>query len=279
MLGKDKRICPVCGKHLRLKAPPEHTERADCVVRYTSSGKKYFLRAAPSFKPYTVYPRKNAKPYMPYRAGYVPDEMKISGMKRLLKSDGLSIFNPYLVFFCEECDARLSLNFNPMITTELLICLFIPLVIPLLIALLYPVLFKALWLSIAMTVYGLFLLAVLGCLFYVKRFLSNFVPVDIDDALIVPQCELTLSREGAKKAYLRESNVFCAELSGTRFYIYLAEKTSGELKFSICGNRSEKEKILLLIENTDYAELSLGFEGKVVGKAAVLAVNRAVEEK
>lgn len=277
MLGKGKRICPVCGRALVLRAPSEYIDSDKITIQFGADGKAYYPRTKPDFRPYTIYPRVGAKLYSPYR--YVPGAMTAKGIEYAIKKDKLSLFNPYLVLFCEKCNSRLSLNFNPMTTPEILVCLVFVFALPFGYAVIFPELFGLWWVSVPLILYGIFLLAVLGSLIYIKLFLSNFVPVDKYDALRVPHCELTLSADGLKKKYLRKSNIFSTNLAGKTFYLYLAKKFGDELKFSICGEQGEPDALLELIEQNKVSELSFEFEGKSVGKAVLVGISPTEEEQ
>ncbi|MGN1119878.1 MAG: hypothetical protein ACI4Q4_05940 [Oscillospiraceae bacterium] len=149
-------------------------------------------------------------------------------------------------------------------------------VLPLFItAVIMPEILNNIWVALILGLYAALLLFWAGCMAYVKLFLSNFVPVDEYDALMIPTTELTLESDGLSRKYLHVSNVFTTQLSGRRFCIYLSEKTPYHLLFSICGENGEQKELVRLL-NGGVNSLELWFEGKCAGTEKV--VSAALEE-
>lgn len=252
MLGKGERICPVCGRKLELTAPTMLTG---------GSAENRLQRTVCSLLPYTVYPHDDHR-IVRTRRGKNPVRKTVGSMERCISRDGLSLYNRLLVFHCMECKSRLSLNFNFIPLTDYLLIALVLLFIPMffLRAILY------IWLGLLV----LLIAAPVGCLIYIKRNLSNFVPVNELDALMTPVTRLSLSPEGLKKRWIHESNIFTVELSQQKFHLYLAEKDKKVLKFSVCGYIEDKKRFAELLEKSGLQKLELSFEGKPAGTAAVL---------
>lgn len=268
MLKKGERICPVCGKKLLLRAPSNRdADEKDIRSGYPCGA----VRTQWSIMPYTIYPHREHR-IVRTRTG--PYYISANSIDRKLRSDGLSLFNPFLVFFCEECSSRLSLNFNPGVLLETFLVM-LTFDAPLLITgCIFPPLFIAWWAIALLALLGSLFLAWSACMAYVKLFLSNFVPVDEYDALRTPTTELSLSPEGLKKRFLHESNVFTVQLSQQTFQLYLAKKTDSTLAFSVCGVDGEPKRFVTLLEQSGEKSLNFMFEGKSVGSASVKYVFR-----
>lgn len=109
---------------------------------------------------------------------------------------------------------------------------------------------------------------------HIKLFMSNFVITDLRDNMIIPQTELSISRQGLKCIRLHTSNIYETELDGERYCLYLAEKGKTDLKMHICGIEGEQEQFLSLIREKqkrgETVTLPLTFEGKFAGSAEVI---------
>lgn len=241
----------MCGRRLELTAPTMLTG---------GEPQNRLQRTICSLKPYTVYPHDD---HRIARTRLGPVHRSVGYMERCIRRDGLSLFNKLLVFHCMECKSRLSLNFNFMPLTDYIFCALVLLFVPMLVfrVVLY------IWLGLL----ALLIAAPIGCMIYIKRNLSNFVPVNELDALMKPVPNLSLSPEGLQKRLLHESNIFTVELSQQKFHLYLVEKDEKVLKFSVCGYYEGEKKFAELLEKSGMQTLELSFEGKPAGTAAVLS--------
>lgn len=273
MLKKGERICPVCGKKLRLRAPSNSdADGKDIIEGYPS----FAVRTRWSILPYTVYPHRDHN--VPIGRGGVPWRVSSKEIHIFLANDGLLLYRTYLVFFCEECSSRLSLNFNPQ---GLLIALLwgLALVVPLLsVGAGHPEIFSCWWAILILLLFAAVFAGWVGCMIYIRRNLSNFVPVDQYDALINPTTELSLSPEGLPKKWLHESNIFTTEINRQKYQLYLAKKEKKQLWFSVCGINGEQKRFIELMEH-GVTMLDLTFEGKSVGTAQVLSCGLPPEDK
>lgn len=263
MLKKGERICPVCGKRLILVPPDTST-----VWRNSSA----LIRTQWTLRPYTVYPHNVYKiQTRSTRSGRQPYTLSLGCIKRNLRSDGWSLYNKTNVMHCSECMARLSLNFNCI---PLFDVIFIFLLILGFSSFFMWAFFFA-WLGLDV----LFIVGRVICGSYVKRNLSNFVPVDDHDALITPSTELIMSPEGLPQKWLHESNIFTTELNRQKYSIYLAEKEEKRLKFSVCGINGEQKRFVELMKRNSVSRLELTFEGKNAGTAQVLSCELPPEDE
>ena len=264
MLGKDKRICPRCGERLHLR-PRGQFEKSPPDCSFRGYGDNGYVRTRATFAPYTVNPHRD------YNIGSAKQRarMKIAFLseKEKLKYDGLFLFDYRLIFFCDKCGGRLSLNFNPLVLdniwfVSLIVC--VPLFI---MALIYPPLWLRWWVFVPIGVFAAFNLFLGLCLLYTKLFLSNFVPVDDYDGLKIVQKQISIPCGGLKSAYLHKSNILSAELDGRQYHFYIVEKAKDELHCHICGANNEAERLITSIGKQPDIPVRLEFEGKTVGTA------------
>lgn len=264
MLKKGERICPVCGKKLVLTPPNMTTPGNDQPVSR--------LRTTWMLRPYTVYHHdKYIIQTVKGRHGTRPFFVKPELVERNLQRDGYSLYYNGNVMHCRECKARLSLNFNfmPLFDGLFLVMLFLGL------AVFFSWVILVIWL-------GLWALLIAGrivCGSYVKRNLSNFVPVTDHDALIIPSTELALSPEGLPEKWLHESNIFTTELNRQKYQLYLAKKEEKQLRFSVCGVNGEQKRFVELMKRNGITRLALTFEGKDAGAAQVLSCEIPPEDE
>lgn len=112
--------------------------------------------------------------------------------------------------------------------------------------------------------------------FWVKLYISNFVPTDEYDVFVNLPENLRISSNLLKKIFLHKNNVYETELDGERYCLYLTKKGKSDLKLHICGMENEQEHMLTLIrekhERGEKVTLPLTFEGKFVGNAEVLEI-------
>lgn len=265
MLKKGERICPVCGKALVLKPPNVTTPGSDKIAAW--------VRTVWSIKPYTVYPHDKyiLRPVRSRVANCWQRYMvKTELLERNLRSDGYSLYYSGNIMHCQECKARLSLNFNymPLFDGLFLVFLFLG----------FAAFFSWVILLVWLGLWALYITGRAVCAGYVKRNLSNFVPVTDHDALMVPSVELSLSPEGLNKKWLHVSNIFTVELNRQKYQLYLAKKEEKRLWFSICGIEGEQKRFIELIER-GVTKLDLTFEGKSAGTAQVLSCELPPEDK
>lgn len=303
MLGKDRRICPCCGKVLKLIPPSE--ELLPNRFGISKNGIPFYLISDNRFFPYTIYPESfskfrtssiyecgKIKPYLlcvrsmlsarcpRYKMG-----LKLIALQKsiqMLKKDRLFSFGGWaMAFFCENCKAKLAINFNPLtILDNLNFWLIVyTIIIPFIMfedRQLYIIVLALIPIIIYLITGILSLLA----LFYLKLFMSNFVITDIHDAMVTPASELELSRKSLKQRYLHKSNVFNTEICGEIFCLYLTNVGKSYIKMHICGIDGEQKRMLQLIGNemarNGKAMLPLSFEGKYVGNAEIIVANEVV---
>lgn len=264
MLKKGERICPVCGKALVLKPPNVTTPGSDKIAAW--------VRTVWSIKPYTVYPHDKyiLRPVRSRVANWQRYMVKTELLERNLRSDGYSLYYSGNIMHCQECKARLSLNFNymPLFDGLFLVFMFLG----------FAAFFSWVILLVWLGLWALYITGRAVCAGYVKRNLSNFVPVTDHDALMVPSVELSLSPEGLNKKWLHVSNIFTVELNRQKYQLYLAKKEEKRLWFSICGIEGEQKRFIELMER-GVTKLDLTFEGKSAGTAQVLSCELPPEDE
>lgn len=285
MLDKGNRICPCCGKPLKLIPPTKELlpnrvgVSSNFVEYYFPSGKRFFSitsrprsrykQAAANSLTYSGNLNKNHILFDKSGWNIVP----VRNTLKKLESGGLRIFSHEMVFFCKSCERKLSVNRNPLAFFSSAVGAFFiaAVVVSILITLSVIPLFALFFLGAALL---LLLLEAVSEWFFTVKYFSNFVPTDEYDSLIYPETHFTLSVV-KKSGYLREGNVFQSELDGMGFYVYLVRKTENP-EFHICGTAGEPERLLALIrekrERGETVTLPLTFEGKFVGNAEVLEI-------
>ncbi len=293
MLTKNKRICPCCGKTLKLVPPTK--ELLPKRTLSTTGGREFYFISKKRIFSYTVFPKSN----FTYPAGldkYSPAIIKedycfinkkstrkdFTGIatayntRKKLSRDGLWLFSWEMIFHCDNCGQKLALNFNPF--TILNDWLWLPLICAVFLIFFCFTGFSEVWAADSTVTFALFCVLSAICplcvgfsfvgLAYARIFLSNFVPTNEVDNLIYPPTDVRLSA-AFRSPYLREGNVFSVRLGGDDIHLYLVRK-NGCCEFSICCADNERERLKQRL--SECSELELTFEGKCVGTAEILEV-------
>ena len=293
MLSKGKRICPCCGKPLELIAPTK--ELLPNRFGVSDNEIPFYIPSGLRYVPYTVHPKTlsdfwginienvgNIGEFWLCNNTMSSDAPRHrSGLRlitvprteRALKKDRLFSGSGWAMsFFCQNCNAKLALNYDPHTIFDGMLFWGVFSV-----SMLLAVLLMKINVVISIILIALCFVAPLVSLFsyvYIKNFFSNFVVTDLRDNLITPKAEFSVSREGLKRIFLHRSNIYETELDGGKFYLYLTEKGEHGLKLHICGIEGEPERLLALIREKqsrgETVTLPLTFEGKRVGTAEVL---------
>ena len=293
MYPKDKRICPCCGKPLELIPPTK--ELLSNRFGVSENEIPFYIPSGIRYVPYTVYPKTlsdfwginvenvgNIGEFWLCNNTMSSDAPRhrsrlrlitVPRTERALKKDRLFSGSGWAMsFFCQNCKAKLALNYNPHTVFDGMLFWVVFLV-----SMLLAVLLVKINVVISIILIALCSVAPLGSLFsyvYIKSFFSNFVVTDLRDNLITPKAELTISHKGLKRVFLHRSNIYETELDGEKFYLYLAEKGKRDLKLHVCGIEGEQEALLSIFREKQSRDetvtLPLTFEGKRVGTAEVL---------
>ena len=293
MLSKGKRICPCCGKPLELIAPTK--ELLSNRFGVSQNEIPFYIPSGIRYVPYTVHPKTlsdfwginvenvgNIGEFWLCNNTMSSDAPRHrSGLRlitvprteRALKKDRLFSGSGWAMsFFCQNCKAKLALNYNPHTLFDGMLFWVVFLA-----SMLLAVLLLKINVVISIILIALCFVAPLFSLFsyvFIKNFFSNFVVTDLRDNLITPKAELLISRKGLKRVFLHRSNIYETELNGEKFYLYLTEKGKRDLNLHICGIEGEPERLLSLIREKqsrgEAVTLPLTFEGKQVGTAEVL---------
>lgn len=294
-MTSNNRICPCCGKHLRLIPPTKELlpER----FGKSQNGVEFYLYSNPRLRSYTSCPQSNYNNGtndfrligdLGNNAFYKRGSRKIvtvNNTANKLRRGDRYLFSSEMVFFCSNCNAKLALNFNPFAVWEKLpfqmsfVLYLILAAIPTFHPEIMPYMTNFMWYFIiaGICIFQLVITAIYSFTAYGKviKYTSNFVPTNNIDGLIAPFSELRLSYGTVDKKYIRESNIFSVFLDGESFYLYLVKKNES-LNFHICGvDRGQELMISLLkreIDDGKVVVLPLMFEGKFVGRAEVLEI-------
>lgn len=297
MYKKGKRICPYCGKRVVLIPPTKELLPNRWGV--SKNNISFYIPSGIRYVPYTVYPDTlsdfwgisvesvgNIGKFWLCNETMSSDAPRNRGKLRLitiprteraLEKDKLFSGSGWAMsFFCKNCKAKLSLNFNPHTIFDGLLFWVAFLSAPLLglmVINISPILFIILS-CVPFALCFIVALLSLSSYIFIINFLSNLVVTDLRDKLITPKVELSVSLNSLKRIYLHRSNIYEIELDGDRFCLYLVEKGKANLKLHICGIDGEPELLLALIrqkqERGEKIVLPLMFEGKFVGNAEVL---------
>lgn len=298
MYGKDKRICPCCGKKLKLIPPTK--ELLPNRFGVSENDIPFYLISDIRYLPYTVQPEsvsefhssvlyKDVKIGNDWTCNYHvsssdgPRYLKlitVSRTDKMLQKDHLFINAGWaMVFFCEHCKSKIALNFNPITLLNMRI-FFTPFIF-IMAAATFSLQINNVLLAciLAVAAVSLIIIGLLSSVFsylYLKLFTSNFVPTSYSDAMVIQSSELSLSRRGLKRVFLHRSNVYKTAVDSEEFYVYLTEKDKGSIKLHICGIDGERERLTSLLKEKISAEgkavIPLEFEGKSVGSAEVLEI-------
>ena len=293
MLSKGERICPCCGKLLELIAPTK--ELLSNRFGVSQNEIPFYIPSGIRYVPYTVHPKTlsdfwginvenvgNIGEFWLCNNTMSSDAPRhrsrlrlitVPRTERALKKDRLFSGSGWAMsFFCQNCNARLALNYNPHTIFDGMLFWGVFSV-----SMLLAVLLMGINVVISIIPIAMCSVAPLFSLFsyvFIKNFFSNFIVTDLRDNLMIPKAEFRVSREGLKRIFLHRSNVYETELDGEKFYLYLTEKGKNDLKMHICGIEGEQEALLSIIREKqsrgETVTLPLTFEGKLVGAAEVL---------
>ncbi len=285
---KHNRICPCCGKNLKLIPPTKDLLPERFGV--SSNGVDYYLYSNPRIISYTKRPKSNYKGGTTnstllseiekntiYRRGY--QLVTVHNTRLKLHKDGKSLFSSEMVFFCDYCKAKLALNSNPFAIRDFQIYQTIYIVYFLMMVL--PLISNArvsLWFYVI--TFALFCLQFISeciCISIsykrIRKFTSNFVPTDEFDNLIIPTIQMVTTRSQVNERYIHKSNVYKVNVGGNDFFLYLVDENEN-LFFHICGIDGEPQFLFSLLSQ----DINIGnsiiipilFEDKYIGKIQLI---------
>ncbi len=298
-------VCPVCGEKTMLCEPNHISIKSRYGVNH--QGIPYFSSSELKFFPYTVFPKssyKNTNP-PPYKAdlthyySYIKrySIVVISDMvKDIKKGKAFRYFNPDYSFRCSECNSKLSFNYNPFclcyfrIMQIIVMCVSVSVIFGLYNSFILlsrssavaennanqHLIYCSVMLTALVSVIAVF--TVTGY-FITKKYFSNIIHTTVEDEVIVPDTHIKMLYHTFRKAYLHTGNVFCTDIDGYKFHVYLANKDGVRLEFSICAPEEERSHILQLLNNSKQNSLSLEFEGKPVGEAQIIELTTLNPQK
>lgn len=295
----DKKICPYCGKNLKLIAPTYNTfpqicgkvmgGAEFCVVGelrlYSYSKcpvgkltdleqiKDRFSKGQSVIKTFNKFGR-NTKWSNPIRT--------VSFLKKKISNGGISLYEENLPLLCKNCNGKLAINVNPRRYAVYLYSFWTYLICLLPVAILLCVFEILAWVKIV-NYLGICFLITLFCLFgahiwvkIIEKYRSNFAPVNQYDSLIKLPSAFSASIEGVKKCYLHETNVFETQIGEKICHIYLVKKHFQNLFFYICASNDERKRITNMmktkIKSCGSIILPLSFEGKSVGSVKLVEI-------
>lgn len=298
-MNLNNKICPYCGKKLKLIAPTYNTfpqicgkvmgGTEFCVVgelrlnSYTKCPvgkltdlkqiKERFSKGQSVIKTFNKFGKKT-KWSNPIRT--------VSFVKEKISNGGLSLYEENLPFLCQNCNRKLAINVNPRRGTVYLYSFWTYLICLLPVAALLCVFEILAWIEIVY-VLGICFLFTLFCLCgayiwvkIVEKYRSNFAPVNQYDSLIKLPSDFSASIESTKKCYLHETNVFETQIGEKICHIYLVKKCFPNLFFYICDNNDERKRITNMmktkINSCGGIILPLSFEGKSVGNVKLVEI-------
>ena len=280
------RICPYCGKPLKLIAPMQ--KYLPNAVGRNNKG-ELFITLSERNKSYAACPSAMGGDIVGGRRHFETHHMDedapvgvslvlIKDIENNLKKD--SVYRS-AIYQCENCMNTVAVNRNAHITAtmlrkasilpplaELAMVLFAP-------AMSLPV---VLGITAALVVIDLLLIFSITLLnnFYDSRE-NNFVPVTEFDCLVELPTLLTLEVKKLPQKYRRKYNVLTTSLNGKMYSLYLTDVTGGMIRAFICGIEDEAERLISIIESRRKTEkkplLDLYFRGKPVGGAEITAIH------
>lgn len=298
-------FCPHCGKTLSLVPP--NSELLPSRFGFSTNGVSYYFPPKRKITSYTLKPKASYSHYKSndwhFEGVLNPNIVKhdrihpgwqivpVKYAKKRIDKGGVHLYSQNLIFFCSNCKKKLALNYNPvglwelvreMLTISLLLFLII-----------YTILvINNVNVSISTLFVGIFVhfLSLLGTAIYaiislilVMHYRSNFVLTDAYDSLINQKVHFSISSNGLRLSWLKESNIFSIEVNGQLYQIYLEKKDKAKLHMHICGINDEPKIVISFlnqkVKNDGKATLSLWFEGKYIGNAEVIEIYDYIEEK
>ncbi len=296
----EKKVCPCCGKPLKL-IPPSREFFPD-TMGVSINGIEFSLRGECRFSSYDKDPQSEklntlrnnfmgrvestiisdravlyiSEYYQGQRTRSFP-VTPVNFISRKIRKGGIHLYNRWLFFQCEECMGRLALNSNPMRLSgliDLLMAVWVTVITATGLCV-YGGVIAYPWFILSLLVLPLSLAAyciyIVISLIKLSRTASNFAPIDSHDNFVVLPKLLTVSRCGIAKKHCRVTNILSTDFEGETYHLYITEVSDDSLGLYICGSSSEQQ--LLLERLGGYSPtLNLRFEGMNAGSAIVTEI-------
>ena len=307
----SRKICPYCGKALRLMPPSR--EYLPNTMSVSANGIEFRMTNTYRYDSYTKQPKaetayKRNDMFYKFHATisdiehsnlfvrkndcYVDHSRKTAPVglvptiyvRNQIKKGGNALFRCHMVFQCEKCFNIVAINENPYFNNAGGIMVFLWLLTLMLFAVaamlvtsgIFPHPIILLLLPIPALISTVVFLIIMLISFQRIKHTNNFAPVDEFDNLVKMPRLITVNCNIPEK-YRQEANIFSTELNGKVFRLYLTSIRESAIDLYICGVDGEQERMLNLLKNRN-APLTLSFEDKEIGSAEVLNVYDIPEE-
>ncbi len=303
----DNKVCPCCGKPLKLIAPIR--KYFPDVMGVSLNGVEFALRNDSRISSYTRKPMaeklnsmhnmfigiaesrrisENSITHFPENGNRKSNPLypvvPIRFIERKIRQGGRHLYNRWLFFQCGECRCRLAVNSTPLrllsIFTDGPIALWIAFltIVGIMVYTEYLPFPWVIWTAVSLPIieacYGLYI--ALSTL-YLGRNASNFAPIDGSDNLVKLPEMLTVTRDEIPKRLCRETNVLSADFGGETWQLYITAVSSDSLGVYVCGSAEEQNRLLEALRNSKSRSFNLRFEGRSAGRAGVTYIGRVPE--
>lgn len=298
-MKRKSRICPKCGKPLLLCEPT----LSDLPKRMGESSNKIQFYYECKFRLLSITKKPRSMFALPHDYGYFDNKyIKTMGpwiprgsdcfittipyTQKRLEQDKLFFVNREILFLCKNCRNKLSVNHNPfgiLRYTFFLVGLTAMIGIFVLFAFVIgnAFLIKLMQYLMEILVAVMLLVGVPSLAFsilyysYIKHYISNFVPTDEYDNLIVLPKFISLS--GIPAAYRHKSNIFTTLIGEEEINLYITDIKGTVSEVYLCGEEQLQKHIMQLvsdrIKDDEHLIIPLSFEGKQIGNAEVIEVS------
>lgn len=300
----SRKICPYCGKALRLMPPSR--EYLPNTMGVSANGIEFRIANPYRFDSYTKQPIANRsyKPtaeiaslehsnicmrqndvYIDYHRRTAPVHLVPTiYVRNQIKKGGNALFRRHMVFQCQKCFNIIAINENPYFNNAGGIMVFLWLLTLMLFAVaamlvtsgIVPHPLILLLLPIPALISTVIFLILMLISFQRIKHTNNFVPVDEFDNLVKMPRLITVSCNIPEK-YRQEANIFSTKLDGKEYRLYLTSIRESAIDLYICGVDGEQERMLDRLKDRS-SPLVLSFEGKEIGSAEVLNIYDIPEE-
>ena len=279
------KICPYCGKQLKLTAPSlEYMPRS---VGRNNTGALFVTLSTEREFSYDLVPESDCSTIESGKSYYQSHDltegkhpgvraMPIKQIENELKKG--QVFRS-VIYQCAECKNTVTVNRSVHIPKPLIRALSL---FPVLIELASMLFAPAMPIIIIVTCLAVILLLLLtfsGKIItaYYDSASNNFVPVtELDDLVELPSL-LTLSIKKARKKHMSKCNTVTCTIDGKEFSLYITEAGRDTVKVFICGTGDEAEQLVSIIEEKKKTVkqpiLRLFFKGHSIGYAEVTEIH------
>ncbi|MBQ8195308.1 MAG: hypothetical protein IJZ47_08060 [Oscillospiraceae bacterium] len=300
----SRKLCPYCGKTLRLMPPSR--EYLPHTMGVSANGIEFRMCDTYRYDSYTKQPIAN-KSYQPtakiaslehsniwmkQNDVYIDFHRKTAPVglvptiyvRNQIKKGGNALLHRRMVFQCEKCFNIVAINENPyfnkaggiMVFLWLLTLMLYVIAALLITSGIVPHPLILLLLPIPALIATIIFLILMLISFQKIKHTNNFAPVDEFDNLVKMPALITVS-SCIPEEYRQEANIFSTKVGGKVFRLYAASIKESSIDLYICGVDGEQERMLDLLKDQG-SSLTLSFEDREIGSVQVMKIHDMPEE-